>query len=649
MKKKGFWGHICQLLGFYKNPDYVEDYLREADAQSTRNLTAIVMAIEIWMLIRQLVRHWERFPTVASFFQSTWGYWVLLSVATLLCLYSILYLRGQLNKSKKFIRLFIFLYFLLGLYFGISTSLFDLSRGRMITCFLTMIMTGSIIVIWRPYISLLVTLIPAVAFVYIVNHFAVDRDGKPWHMSEAEIVNYTTFIITLAILEISAYIQRHKEAWKSYMLERAAVTDDLTNIPNMRKFEEDAARYCKECLAQGKHPVYIICDITNFKTYNDRFGYEAGDALLKFMAQIISVEFEGEPFARHSNDKFVILTAKEDYIEKGRRGRDWFRSEWSVEVYLDLKAGAYPVTHDNVEPRHAIDRASYAMSLIKNIDGEQIKFYDETLQNQYRLRQYVLNNIDKAVQKGYIKVYYQPVIWAADGTLCGFEALARWIDPEIGFLSPYQFVPLLEEISQIHKLDKCIYESVCRQMRDCLDKNLPVLPTSMNFSRLDFELMDAVSELESLVAKYRIPKELLHVEITESALSKDVNGLQEAMKRLHDLGYVIWLDDFGSGYSSMNVLKDFKFDLLKIDMEFLKNFSGNDNAQKIIQSIISLSKNLNMQSLTEGVESQEMVDFLRECGCGRLQGFFFGKPMPYEEILKKIDSGTYKLKNIPKI
>lgn len=645
MEKKGLWGYIRQLLGFYKNPDYVEDYLREADAQSTRNLTAVVIAIEIWMLIRQLVRHWERFPTVASFFKSTWGYWVLLSAAGLLCLYSILYLCGRLNKSKKFICLFIFLYFLLGLYFGTSTSLFDLSRGRMITCFLTMIMTGSIIVIWRPYISLLVTLIPAVAFVYIVNHFAVGRDGKPWHMSEAEIVNYTTFVITLAILEISAYIQRHKEAWKSYMLEKAAVTDDLTNIPNMRKFEEVAAKYCKKCLAEGKHPVYIICDITNFKTYNDRFGYEAGDALLRFMAQIIAVEFEGEPFARHSNDKFVILTAKEDYIEKGRRGRDWFRAERSVEVYLDLKAGVYPVTHDNVEPRHAVDRASYAMSLIKNVDEEPLKFYDETLQNQYRLRQYVLNNIDKAVQNGYIKVYYQPVIWAEDGTLCGFEALARWIDPEIGFLSPSQFIPLLEEIRQIHKLDKCIYESVCQQMRDCLDKNLPVLPTSMNFSRLDFELMDAVAELESLVKKYQIPKNLLHVEITESALSKDVKGLQEAMDRLHGLGYVIWLDDFGSGYSSMNVLKDFKFDLLKIDMEFLKNFSGNDNAHKIIQSIISLSKSLNMQSLTEGVETQEMVDFLRECGCGRLQGFFFGKPMPYEEILAKIADGTYKLKS----
>jgi len=212
-----------------------------------------------------------------------------------------------------------------------------------------------------------------------------------------------------------------------------------------------------------------------------------------------------------------------------------------------------------------------------------------------------------------------------------------------GFLSPGLFIPVLEDGRRIHKLDLCVYESVCRRIRECLDKGLPVLPTSMNFSRLDFELMDAVGELEALVKKYDIPKEYLHVEITESALTEDVEGLKTAMKRLHDNGYVIWLDDFGSGYSSLNVLKDYDFDLLKIDMEFLKNFSGNKDSRKIIRSIISLANELDMMTLTEGVETQEAVDFLKESGCGRLQGYFFGKPMPYEDILDKIGNGTFRL------
>ena len=164
----------------------------------------------------------------------------------------------------------------------------------------------------------------------------------------------------------------------------------------------------------------------------------------------------------------------------------------------------------------------------------------------------------------------------------------------------------------------------------------------MNFSRLDFELMDAVGELEKLVEKYDIPKEYLHVEITESALTEDVEGLKSAMDRLHRSGYSIWLDDFGSGYSSMNVLKDFRFDLLKIDMEFLKNFSGNENSRKIISTIIELAQKLDMMTLSEGVETQEAVDFLREAGCGRLQGYFYGKPMPYEDIIAKIKDGTYR-------
>jgi EAL domain-containing protein (putative c-di-GMP-specific phosphodiesterase class I) len=234
-------------------------------------------------------------------------------------------------------------------------------------------------------------------------------------------------------------------------------------------------------------------------------------------------------------------------------------------------------------------------------------------------------------------------MWAKEGTLCGCEALARWDDPKIGFLSPGMFIPILEEGRQIHKLDLCIFDQVCKRIRDCIDNNMPVLPVSLNFSRLDFELMDAVGELEKLVKKYEVDRKYLHVEITESALTEDIEGLKKAMKRLHDSGYVIWLDDFGSGYSSLNVLKDFNFDLLKIDMEFLKNFSGNEKAHVIVGSIIRLADQLGMMTLTEGVETEEAVEFLKQAGCGRLQGYFYGKPMPYEDILERIKDGNMVL------
>ena len=268
------------------------------------------------------------------------------------------------------------------------------------------------------------------------------------------------------------------------------------------------------------------------------------------------------------------------------------------------------------------------------------------MRKDHKLKEYVLNNLEKAVNEGYIKVYYQPVMWSEDGTIAGCEALARWIDPEIGFLSPGLFIPTLEDARQIHKLDLCIYESVFKNIRECMDQGLQILPVSMNFSRLDFELMDVVKELKSLMDKYQIPKEYLHVEVTESALTSDVSGMKKALKELSDDGFEIWLDDFGSGYSSFNVLKDFRFDLLKIDMEFLRNFSkDNENAKKIISTIIDLAEKLHMGTVAEGVETLDAVDFLREAGCGRLQGYYYGKPMPFEELRSKIDNGEYRVRS----
>ena len=189
--------------------------------------------------------------------------------------------------------------------------------------------------------------------------------------------------------------------------------------------------------------------------------------------------------------------------------------------------------------------------------------------------------------------------------------------------------------------------NVEKYLRECLDSGLPALPISLNFSRLDFELMDAVGKLDALVQKYEIPKKYLHVEITESALTNDVEGLKKAIGILREKGYMVWLDDFGAGYSSLNVLKDFRFDLLKIDMEFLKGFHDSKNTRKIVETIIELAEKLDMKTLAEGVEEQDAADFLRSAGCGRQQGYFYGKPMPYEEILAKLSDGTYRLSADP--
>ena len=184
---------------------------------------------------------------------------------------------------------------------------------------------------------------------------------------------------------------------------------------------------------------------------------------------------------------------------------------------------------------------------------------------------------------------------------------------------------------------------VCKDIKHNIENNLPVIPVSINFSRYDFAVVDIVSMIDEVVNEYGISKDLLHVEITESALTKDEENLKRAMARLHQLGYAIWLDDFGSGYSSFNVLKDFDFDMLKLDMKFLVGFEGNAKAKTLIKAVVQLADQIGMKTLCEGVETLEEAEFLKSVNCGRLQGYLIGKPMPYDDLKQKIIDKQYTI------
>ncbi|WP_029233287.1 EAL domain-containing protein [Butyrivibrio sp. VCB2006] len=246
------------------------------------------------------------------------------------------------------------------------------------------------------------------------------------------------------------------------------------------------------------------------------------------------------------------------------------------------------------------------------------------------VQDYVVNKIDEAIQNEWIKVYYQPVVRSITGELCGCEALARWIDPEIGFLSPYEFIGALEKHDLIYKLDCYVLEHVCWQISKELEDCAHSVPTSINFSRLDFIKLDMVEVVENLVKKYDIPRDMLHIEITESMIVSDEELMARVISDFRKAGYEIWMDDFGSGYSSLTLLKDYDFDLLKLDMRFLSTF--NEKAQSLIRSTVSLAKDLGIKTLAEGVETKEHFEFLKSIGCGKIQGYYFGKPMPQDEF-----------------
>ena len=251
------------------------------------------------------------------------------------------------------------------------------------------------------------------------------------------------------------------------------------------------------------------------------------------------------------------------------------------------------------------------------------------------LSEYVISNIDEAVKNEWIKVYYQPVIRSLTNRLCGCESLARWIDPVHGFLPPGKFIGALEKSRQIHKLDCFIIEKACEDISCRLKNNLPVVPVSINFSRLDFETVDMLDVLEEAVEKNDIPRDFIHIEITESMIVSDAELMRSEIERFRNAGYEVWMDDFGSAYSSLNLLKDYTFDTLKLDMGFLSSFT--DKSKAIVTSIITMAKNIGVKTLAEGVETEEQAAFLKKIGCARLQGYFYGKPMPVSELFSSME------------
>ena len=536
---------------------------------------------------------------------------------------------------------------LICLAFGVYVSYSDFWGGKEIICFLTMVIYVGCLLIYRPFVTVLIL---GASFLGFYNILLTYNEGLTFAAQEIEIsgvmqkiisgdsVNYLTFFISLTTICFAIYHGRLNEARKSKALEKSAKEDGLTGLYNYGYFiglTKDAIRNITENINEN---VLLFLDVHNFKAFNDQRGFEEGDKFLVSIGKYISEIFSGSLCARQADDHFVVFTKAEGAVEKLDALNGMVKG-YDDEILLGISCGAYRLNNNGEDPRMAIDRARYAAHFIKNRFQTVYVEYDKTMSEEYRKRLYVINNIDNAVNNGWIVPFYQPVVWSDTEQLCGCEALARWIDPVYGQLYPNEFIPVLEEYRLIHKLDKSIFESVCKDLRVSLDAGKPVVPVSLNFSRLDFELMDAVSELENLVKKYGIAKELIHVEVTESALTDNFAHLNTAINRIKESGYSLWLDDFGSGYSSLNVLKDYQFDVIKIDMRFLSNLEKNEKARTLIDCIIKMANRINMLTLTEGVETQVQAEFLNRIGCNRLQGYLFGKPIPKNELYDRIEKG----------
>jgi len=427
---------------------------------------------------------------------------------------------------------------------------------------------------------------------------------------------------------------------KNYIadLNRRINTDTLTGLPNMRCFFKLAEAERKRLTDAGRAPVMLYFDLVGMKHYNRQYGFEEGDKLLCDVGQILLRHFGEERLCRFSEDHFAAVCAEDEMDEKLQAVfRDCTGANGGNSV--PIRAGIY---HDSIEPVNvsiACDRAKYACDKHRGSYESGFYTFDSDMLAQLDGVRYVTNHLDQALAEHWIKVYYQPIIRAVNGRVCDEEALSRWIDPTRGILSPAFFIPVLEKARLIYKLDLYVLDQILEKMQAQRAAGLRVVPHSLNLSRADFDACDIVEEIRRRVDAAGIAHDRLTIEITESIIGSDFDFMKEQVRRFQELGFQVWMDDFGSGYSSLDVLQEIHFDLLKFDMRFMKRFGEGKESKTILTDLVRMAIDLGIDTICEGVETAEEVEFLREIGCSKLQGFYYCRPVPFEEILERNRKG----------
>lgn len=413
--------------------------------------------------------------------------------------------------------------------------------------------------------------------------------------------------------------------------------DRLTGLYSKQYFYQQAG----EVLLRNPDQQYdIICsDIENFKLINDVFGVKAGDRLLRGIGNAYAERLKGIGICgRLNSDQFAcLLKHRDDYTD------DMFiEASILTNGLLDIhnivmKWGIYNVEDRSVSIEQICDRALLAARSIKGQYGKYFAIYDDTLRNQLLREQAITDSMESALSQNQFLVYLQPKYRIKDEVLVGAEALVRWNHPVWGFLSPAEFIPLFEKNGFITRLDRFVWEKACAVLHDWDERGYYPMSVSVNVSRADIYNEDLADTLVKIIEKYDLDPSRLHLEITESAYTENPKQIIDTVTTLRELGFVIEMDDFGSGYSSLNMLNDMPIDILKLDMKFIRSEMAKPKSQGILQFIINLASWMNLSVVAEGVETKAQLLRLTEIGCDYVQGYYFAKPMPCQEFEGLLD------------
>ena len=411
--------------------------------------------------------------------------------------------------------------------------------------------------------------------------------------------------------------------------------DLLTGLAGMSYFF-DLARDRRAGIEQdGGTFAFLFVNLGGMKFYNRNHGFSEGDKLLRTLAKHLSAAFGPDNCSRLGEDHFAVV-ADSRGLEKTLKK---LFTEWKAVNVGDcppILVGVYLGDEDVIA---ACDLAKIACDSVSDSYASTFRYFDATMFHSAEHQQFIIARLDQALAQKWIQVYYQPIVRAASGRVCDEEALARWIDPERGFLSPAEFIPMLEKAKLIYKLDLYVLEQVLEKLHRQQARGLWLVPQSINLSRSDFDACDMVEEIRLRVDAAGIEHRLITIEITESIIGSDFDFIKGQIERFRALGFPVWMDDFGSGYSSLDVLQSLQVDLIKFDMRFMQQFNHDEKSRIILTELMKMAVGLGMDTVCEGVEREDQAAFLREIGCAKLQGYLYTKPLPVEEVFARYDEG----------
>lgn len=412
-----------------------------------------------------------------------------------------------------------------------------------------------------------------------------------------------------------------------------ATHDLLTDIPN-RAFFFDQTQQLLRTNAQTRFAL-VHFDIDNFKIVNELFGSRAGDLALRAIAKLLQTRFATWAYARMETDHFALcIPESELHLQDLAAAVTGCIKNIGLPLHMRASFGIYPISDATVPVEQMCSWASMAAQTIKGSYLDYYAYYGNDLREQMLQEQEIIGEMGSALAEHQFEIFLQPQYNHVTKEIVGSEALVRWNHPERGYISPGMFIPVFEKNGFITQLDQYVWESACQCLRRWADDNSPLqhMPISVNISRLDFYRTDLCNIFIGLIEKYRLPAHLLKLEITESAYIDEPKQVIDAVKKLQAHGFTIQMDDFGSGYSSLNTLKNMPVDILKLDMKFLSGEGDSARGGNILHSIVRMANWINLPVIAEGVETKTQADYLCSIGCEIVQGYYYSKPMPVREF-----------------